>query len=394
MKNDILYVWLQQATGVASRVTRDLLFRFKSIEELYRCDDFSFLGENHAKCVARLSSKDTGSAFEVVKKCASLGVKITGCFESDYPDLLRRIDSPPAAIYSIGEYRDLNKAVCVAVVGTRRMTPYGRETAEKFAYDFAKSGVTVVSGLAKGVDTAAHRGAVMAGGYTVAVLGNPIGEIYPRENEAAFRTLYKRGLVMSEMYPGCPRTRADFPNRNRIISGLSRATVIAEAGEGSGALITARYAIAQGKQLYAVPGAIGAENAGTNDLIKRGCSVATDPYDVIAPLSLEFPETVRVYEPSVTGRLMSYGASNGAVRKSVNAFPEGAAALEPFAPSGTEKMNDGPAVAALKKAGVPMTADELARVTGVGIAELLSQLTVDEIEGKIVKSPGGRYSAV
>ncbi|MBR5746790.1 MAG: DNA-protecting protein DprA, partial [Clostridia bacterium] len=233
MKKDILYIWLQLALGICSRASRELMIKFGGVEEIYNCEDFSFLGEKHSALARRLENKDTSEAFEVLKRCNSINAGIHGYYDPDFPQKLRLIEAPPVVIYSLGRWRDLNKVPSVALVGTPRMSDYGRETAEKFAYVISKSGAAIVSGLARGVDTAAHRGAVMAGGFTVAVLGNPIGDVYPPENRRAFETLYARGLVLSEMYPGCPRTRADFPNRNRIISGLCDSTVIAEAGEHS-----------------------------------------------------------------------------------------------------------------------------------------------------------------
>jgi DNA processing protein len=410
MKNKMLYVWLQQAVGLYSRLVSDIFNRFRSIEEIYNCEDFSFLGESKAKYIKRLENKDNSSAFEITKKCESLGVRITGYYDELYPEKLRGIDMPPVALYSIGNLRDLNKVPCVAIVGTRNMTDYGKETAESFAYNFAKSGACVVSGLAKGIDTAAHRGAVMADGYTVAVLGNPIGDIYPKENIKAFETLYKRGLVMSELYPGAPRTRADFPNRNRIISGISDAVVIAEAGETSGALITARHATSQGRALFAVPGAIGAENAGTNKLIKNGVSAATEPMDVLNVLMLEYPEKVKSYEPSITKRLKSYGSKTEKKIKpvkheakpafTVEAEQDTAPEFEALkASSESEQMPSdkkfsgeiADRIMTVLKGAHPVTADEIAARTGIGIAEVMTELTFMEIDGRIIACPGGRF---
>ena len=404
MKKEILYIWLQLALGFSNRLARELLIKFTGIEELYNCEDFSFLGKEREKYVRRLESKDTSEAFEVLKRCTTRGIKITGYYEPGFPSSLKLIEAPPVALYSIGVWRDLDLIPRIAVVGTRKMSDYGREVAEKFAYVFAKSGACVISGLAKGVDTAAHRGAIMAGGYTVAVLGNPVDEIYPPENKKAFETLYSRGLVISEMFPKAPRTRADFPNRNRLISGLADATVIAEAGEHSGALITAKYAVSQGRALYAVPGAVGAENAGTNRLIKSGVAVATDPYDVIAPLALEYPEKIKPYEPALTEGLRSYGNSLGKARpareedKPPVYFPPSESASTSGAPvapmagqsisgSGGERI-----IAVLKNAERALTADEISRAAGMSASETLSELTMLEIEGAVVSSAGNRYS--
>ncbi len=392
LKDSVFSVWFQLAVGICSRLAGEILPRFNNFEEIYKCSDFSFLGEKREKYIKRLESKDTSEAFEVLKRCQALRVRVTGFYDELYPESLRKIEAPPAVLYSIGDFRRLDNIACVAVVGTRKMTDYGRNISEKFAYTFAKSGACVVSGLASGVDTSAHRGAIMADGYTIAVLGNPIGDVYPRENERAFATLYERGLVISEMYPGAPRTRGDFPNRNRIISGISDAVVIAEAGERSGALITARYAINQGKMLFAVPGAIGAENAGTNTLIKTGVSAATEPYDILAPLALEYPETLHPYEPSLTENLRSYG---NIISEKTKRDPKPVMAElvtvsdEPEKPSEPESLSD--KILSKLSGGNALTADELSAKLGCSVTEVMTELTLMEIYGDVVATIGGRF---
>lgn len=391
MRESILYIWLQLAIGISNGVAGEVLSRFGSVAEVYKCEDFSFLGQKRERYIKALSQKDTSTAFEIFKRCESKGIRILGFYGDEYPLRLRSITAPPVCLYCIGQVKRLNGTPCIAIVGTRNMTEYGKEVAESFAFNFAKSGATVVSGLAKGVDTAAHRGAVMAGGFTVAVLGCPIDEIYPRENAKAFKKLYEVGLVMSELYPGCPRTRADFPNRNRIISGLCDITVIAEAGEHSGALITAKHALSQGRAVYAVPGSIGAENAGTNALIKTGVPVATNPYDVTSSLALEYPTALRPYEPALTERVRSYG----------NVIPEedtSGDVLEAV-PGDTacdvrDECDASCVILSLLEKGREMSADELTLKTGIGVPEVLTALTILEIEGSVTAVSGGRYRKI
>lgn len=404
MKDRILYVWFQLAVGVCNRLAGEILSRFNSITEVYGCEDFSFLGKEKEKYIKRLETKDTADAFEVLKRCKNMGVGLVGYYDELFPQSLKRIKIPPAVLYYIGNFKSLDEIPCVGIVGSRKMTDYGREITESFAYTLSQSGVCIVSGLAKGVDTAAHRGAVMAEGYTVAVLGNPIGDVYPKENLKAFETLYKRGLVLSEMYPGCPRTKADFPNRNRIISGLSDAVVVTEAGESSGALITARHAVEQGKLLFAVPGSIGAENAGTNQLIKNGTAVATSPRDILSPLLTIYPE-ISHYTPSATAKLRSYGNAkpqNGAKMEkisenmphrnekaaSVAAEPKSASPLtEPALSGETAEI-----ILSALKDNKPMTADEIVKETGLPVSDVMTELTFMEIDGSVAVSVGGRYT--
>lgn len=407
MKDRILYVWFQLALGVCNRLAGEICSEFDSIADVYNCTDFSFLGESKEKYIKRLESKDTSEAFEVLKKCESMGVGLVGYYDQHYPDSLRKIKIPPAVLYYVGELRDLGSIPCVAIVGSRKMTDYGKAVTENFAYTLSQSGVCVVSGLAKGIDTAAHRGAIKAGGYTVAVLGNPIGDVYPKENLKAFETLYKRGLVVSELYPGCPRTKADFPNRNRIISALSDAVLVAEAGENSGALITARHATEQGKPLYAIPGSIGSENAGTNQLIKKGAAIATDPQDILAPLLTRYPEVSRVYVPATTEKLRSYGNARSKTEDEiipkVRVCPlpsDKAEENSPFADlpvdSHEEARLTGDTAAMILSVldkNKPITADEIAAKTGLPVSDVMTELTFMEIEGSVAVSVGGRYTA-
>lgn len=396
MKDEIIYIWFQQAVGIYSRLAREIYSRFDSISDIYNCSDFSFLGEKRSKYIKKLESKDTSAAFEIMKKCEALGVRVTGYYDELYPEKLRAIDAAPAVLYSIGDFKDLNRMPCVAIVGTRKMSDNGKALTERFAYTIAKSGGCIVSGLAKGIDTAAHRGAVMAGGYTVAVLGNPIGDVYPKENLKAFETLYKRGLVISELYPGAPRTKADFPNRNRIISGISDAVVITEAGEGSGALITAKHAVAQNKMLFAVPGAPDENHAGTNALIKRGVTAVTEPNEVLSPLSLANPEALSRYMPEDTAALRSYG--NASAAEAIERIPlESADEIKPseeMKPIEPEKVSEealSERILAVLKGPKPITADEIAAKTGIPISDIMVELTLMEIDGSIICSVGGRY---
>ena len=401
MKQAILYIWFQLATGICNGIAGEILGKYNGIEEIYNCNDFSFLGDKKQKYINRLENKDTSQAFEILKRCQSMGAQVVGYYDNLYPKSLRRIPTPPSVLYVMGDLKSLNGIPCVAVVGKRKMTSAGKDIAENFAYNFCKSGAYVISGLAAGIDTAAHRGAIMAGGYTVAVLGNPIGDVYPKENLKAFQTLYQRGAVISEMYPGCPRTKADFPNRNRIISGLSDAIVVIEAGESSGALITARHGLEQGKHVFAVPGAIGTENSGTNTLIKNGVPAATEPQDIISVLVLEYPEIMRQYTPSVTSKLRSYGTAP-LTEEPIKEEPVAEIPVKTEIISATEEItalpqeNGGNAMAdkilSALSISKPISADELTQITGIAVSEIMCELTVMEIEGKVLASPGGRYT--
>jgi DNA processing protein len=211
-----------------------------------------------------------------------------------YPENLRQVADPPPVLFTRGALVP-EDALAVALVGTRRATDYGREVAHLFGEGLARAGVTIVSGLAKGIDTIAHRAAIRAGGRTVAALGNGLDQIYPAQNLNLAKAIVDngQGALVSEFAPGIPPDAVNFPRRNRIISGLSRLTVIVEAGVPSGALITADFALEQGRDVLAVPGSIlSPACAGANYLLKQGAIPVTSVDDILEALGLgHTPET-------------------------------------------------------------------------------------------------------
>ncbi len=207
--------------------------------------------------------------------------------DTDYPERLRTISDPPPILYVRGELASAD-FLSVAIVGTRRATAYGRQAAERFARGLAENGVTVTSGLARGIDTFAHRAAIDAGGRTLAVLGSGLDIIYPSENRRLADEIAESGAILSEFPLGTKPDAVNFPRRNRIISGLSAATVVVEAGETSGALITAEFALEQGREVFAVPGNIfSPASRGPNRLIADGARPACELRDILEELKLE-----------------------------------------------------------------------------------------------------------
>ncbi len=224
------------------------------------------------------------------------GVEILTSADPAFPQALQDILGAPVVLYILGK-AELLHAASVGMVGSRVCSHYGVATAQRFAASFAQAGLVVVSGLARGIDTASHRGCLSANGETVAVIGCGLNHIYPKENKALMEQISRQGAVVSEMPMNTPPIAVNFPRRNRIISGLSLATVVVEAGVDSGALITAGYALEQGREVFAVPANIDYETAaGSNRLIKDGARVALGPRDVLEELSaqmeLNFPAAV------------------------------------------------------------------------------------------------------
>ena len=216
----------------------------------------------------------------------SKGIQVLTWMDEAYPQRLKEIEQPPPVLYLRGELSPEDDWA-VAIVGTRRVTPYGRQVTEQVAAFLAANGVTVVSGLARGVVAIAHNAAVKAGGRTLAVFGSGVDKIYPPENRVLAEQICEHGAILSDYAPGTPPESSNFPPRNRIISGLSMAVVVIEAGKTSGALITAEFAAEQGREVFAVPGNILApQSKGTNKLIQQGALPLLSVEDIMQALNL------------------------------------------------------------------------------------------------------------
>ncbi len=220
-------------------------------------------------------------AEEICDWCRREGCRLLVAGEDGYPGLLAEIFDPPLILYARGNLEAL-QAPSLAVVGTRRPTPYGLQMAEGLASDLARRGIAIISGLARGIDAAAHRGCLEAGGRNIAVLGNGIDVVYPREHRQLTERILKRGLLLSEFPPGTSPAPQNFPIRNRIISGLALGVLIVEASEYSGSLITARLAMEQNREVFALPGNITtAQSFGPNFLLKQGAKLVQSWRDVV-----------------------------------------------------------------------------------------------------------------
>jgi DNA processing protein len=223
---------------------------------------------------------------KVWAKIESQGIKILTWKDEAYPGRLKEIEQPPPVLYVRGEYLP-DDLFAVAIVGTRRVTPYGRQITEELSSYLASNGITVISGLARGVDVIAHQTALKAGGRTIGVLGSGVDKIYPPEHRQLAERMMDSGAIVSDYAPGTPPDASNFPPRNRIISGLSLAVVVIEAGETSGALITAEFAAEQGREIFAVPGSILApQSKGTNKLIQNGALPLLSANDLMQALDL------------------------------------------------------------------------------------------------------------
>jgi DNA processing protein len=229
----------------------------------------------------------------VMQRIAAKGITVLTWEDDGYPRRLKEIEQPPPVLYLRGSLLPADEWT-VAIVGTRRITAYGRQVTEEIATTLARSGVTVVSGLARGVDSVAHKAALDAGGRTIAVLGSGVDVIYPSEHRSLAERMIASGAILSDYPPGTAPDGVNFPPRNRIISGLSLAVIVVEAGQQSGALITAEFAADQGRDVFAVPGNINApQSAGCNALIQQGARPLLQPRDILEALDLTMVQEQR-----------------------------------------------------------------------------------------------------
>lgn len=296
MKRKQMWLWLSQCLGAGNTEFNILTEGFGSIEKIYEADYDKYIDLGISERLSeKLSDKSLKYASEIYAYCVKYGIQILCFDEPEFPMSLKGIKNPPALLYCMGNLPDLNRNLCISVVGTRKMSEYGMNCAYKIAYEMAAAGAVVVSGMALGIDGVASCGAISGGGCTVAILGSGIDVIYPKEHSTLYRVICHNGAVITEFAPSTPPTGSNFPIRNRLISGLSQGTLVVDADVDSGAMITAKSAILQGRDIYAVPGNIDGENtSGTNMLIRDGAQAVLSGKDIIKNYSYLYRDTINL----------------------------------------------------------------------------------------------------
>ena len=288
MSKRVYWLWLATKQDLDAAVIRSLTESFGTPEFLYGAERDVLLSAGLTKQQTdALCNKDLSEAEHIQRVCEEKKITILTIEDSAYPDMLREIPDPPPVLYVRGMLPDFDQSPAIAVVGTRSCSAYGLRMAERFGAALAKAGFTIVSGMARGIDTVAHRGCLKAGGKTIAVLAGGVDICYPKENAYLMGDIMLSGAVISENPPGTASEGFRFPIRNRIISGLSTAALIVEAPARSGALISARLAFEQGREVFAVPGAIDTSGSvGCNQLIRDEVArIATHPMDIVHELA-------------------------------------------------------------------------------------------------------------
>lgn len=290
MEDKKYWIWLSRIEGLGCVRKNKLLKIYKTPEEIWKLSYEEIIGidgfgEKIAKSI--LDCKYRKNLDKYIEFMKQNHIHIITIYDEEYPNKLRNIYDSPVTLYIKGN-KDILNSNSIAIVGCRNCSNYGKEVSMKLAYDLAKENITIISGMAKGIDSNAHMGCLHAKGKTIAVLGSGLDRIYPKENIALYNEIISNGgAIVSEYVVGTTATRMNFPARNRIISGLSDGIIVVEAKEKSGTLITVDFALEQGKDIFVVPGNITSSNSvGTNELIKQGAKCVTSVKDILEEYSL------------------------------------------------------------------------------------------------------------
>lgn len=283
------WIWLSLCVNYQN-VTR-LLERYDTPKDVVLANDNDLLKVISRSEIARIREMDFSSAEQIIEDCYNKEITVATIKDTAYPQILRSIINPPLVIYIKGRMPDMDVNIGINIIGTRDSTPYGHAVTKQLAYTLAQAGVIVVSGMARGIDGIANKSAILAGKATIAVLGCSVDICYPKENRSLMDDIIATGAVISEFPPTTEVLPKNFPQRNRIMSGLSRGTVIIESPLKSGTNITANCAVEQGRDLFAIPGNIDSPNsAGCNNWIKLGAKPTTCAMDILETYNICEPE--------------------------------------------------------------------------------------------------------
>lgn len=385
------WVWLSELPGLGNQARLALLRHFASPEEIYYADAEELeLAEGLTKEQVQrvLQNKDLSGANRILGECQRLSQRILTIQDAGYPRRLQNIFDPPCLLYVKGRLPEVDEEVLVAVVGTRSCTPYGIRCAEKLGFGLAAGGGIVVTGLAKGVDAAAARGALRAGGTVIGVTGNGLDVYYPYESRSLYDDVAASGALLSEYPPGTEPEGRHFPVRNRIMSGLSLAALVVEAPVRSGAMITARLALDQGRDLFAVPGPIDAPaSVGCIRLMQEGAGPVIDAWDLLREYEHRFPDKLRPAGPMPEMRVQT-------ARRDMDAKPPEVTETLPELPvHSVEGLTDDQiSLLAVLEPVNPIQVDDLIQTSGIPARRVLSALTILEIDGLVQQHSGKFYT--
>lgn len=411
------WIWFAVLPGLNERMKTAILQRYPDPEEIFYAGegDFAEIEGFTQSMENALKDKNLTRAEEILADCQEKRLHILTYGDAAYPGMLKNIADPPIVLYYKGQLPDFDTYPAVGVVGTRKASAYGLTTAKRMGYQIAQCGGIVVSGMAYGIDGMAMSGALSAGGKTVGVLGCGADQIYPASNRSLFADTEKYGCIISEFIPGTPPLRQNFPKRNRIISGLSNGVLVVEAPERSGALITARQAVEQGRDVFVVPGNIDQPScAGSNLLLRDGAMMVTSGWEVIREYEKLYPDTVQGAPKQTRWVIQQEGAALTAP-KTEKALPK--VAQKPRIPGEIKNLNKELTKKSIDKEPAPpysdvnkeppklsggeqtivdalrggeRLVDDVIAETGLTTSKTLAALTLLELKGMIKRLPGKR----
>lgn len=394
---------LSMTPGVGTAVFIRLLARYGAPGAVLRAPERELSEAVGPKLARRIAEYAAAADVERQERLMDeYGARLLTLEDPEYPVRLAEIYDPPLALFVRGELREEDER-CVAIVGTRRATPYGLRMAERLARELARENVTVVSGMAAGIDAAAHSGAMDAGGRTIAVLGNGVDRVYPRENGELMHRIMKQGCVASQFAMGVGPSKGHFPYRNRIISGMCLGVIIIEAPLQSGALITARQASEQGREVFAVPGQVGSNtSAGPHRLIQEGAKLITCAEDVLVELELPpLEEPVALPEDEAASFEPDTEPETAPAQPAPPAPPRPRQTPKASAPQRAPQSSDArPAEGLQPEERRILNAldvngsyvDEIAMACRISVSEALSALTLLELKGVVRQFSGKRFA--
>ncbi|MDR2657944.1 MAG: DNA-processing protein DprA [Oscillospiraceae bacterium] len=381
-------IWLASVDGIGARGFARLIARYGSAESVWEQfgEEMRWIGESAWRQISAAHDRDKAAALiERIDKC---GASVIFQEDGEYPPLLKEIADPPPLLYVRGR-RDIADEWCVAIVGTRQPTAYGLRMARQIGGDLARAGAAVISGFARGIDTAAHTAAVAAGGRTVAVLGCGVDVVYPPENIELFeRILGADGSVISEFPPGTEPLSRHFPSRNRLISGISRSVLIVEALKGSGVLHTISAAVDQNREVFVLPGQADSPHSELNHRLARdGARIITSATEILEDLHAEpmpRPKQTTLGEAVKTAKKTPASSKPSTKRKAKAAPAEPPAESPTPSEPAVDLTEDEARIYEALKSGIPSSnVDNMVELTGLSAADVNTVLTMLAVKGII-----------
>ena len=409
MKNCEYWIWLARTLGDAARLD-EIIACFGNARELYYAgkNEWRLSGVLTAVQIEKLAQYSPSESGKIINDCEKNRWSIITPEDGEYPPLLREISNLPAVLYADGDASLLSDSLTIAMVGTRKASRYGIRAAGVIASMLSRSGFCVVSGGALGIDSAAHSGAISAGGKTVCVLGCGFGTDYLKSNEAMRNEIVRNGVIITEYPPFTQASRTTFPKRNRIISGMSLGTVVIEAGEKSGSLITANMALEQNRQVFAVPGNVfSSAYNGANKLIHDGAKPVFTTRDIVEEYYNDYPQRIKTDELDIPLAQAFYESEQ--LRQRLEKSEKQPAPVKRRTKSETSepvtqeekpvKKELPPTLGEAARAvyGLlesPMPLDEIVEKSGMSVTKTLAALTELEMIGAVELLPGNKYKRI